>query len=134
MRHLKVSSNYMPRTAELLHDVWTSYRELLHLDPCSWNLQLQGVLQNGVVNVPRNCWERTLNIVWSSNIQNGTFGKITITVAKVALIQVSFHNVGSKQKIKLYTRNTMAYSYHSKVRSTQIICVLLLQYKISRFR
>ena len=36
----------------------------------------------------------------SSNFQNGTVKKITTTVAKVALIQVSFLKVGSKQKTK----------------------------------
>ena len=36
--------------------------------------------------------------LWSSNFQNSTFEKITITVVEVALIQVSFPKVGSKQK------------------------------------
>ena len=39
-----------------------------------------------------------------------------MTVVEVALIQVSFPSVGSKQKIKMDTRNTMASSYHSKDR------------------
>ena len=32
------------------------------------------------------------------NFQDGTFEKIIITVAEITLIQVSFLNVGSKQK------------------------------------
>ena len=44
------------------------------------------------------------------NFQDGTFEKIIITVAEITLIQVSFLNVGSKQKkIKMNTRNTIAF-------------------------
>ena len=64
----------------------------------SINLQPSGVLQNSVVNVPPNCWEETLTQLWSSNFRNSTLEKITIAVAEVALIQVSFPKVASKQK------------------------------------
>ena len=46
-----------------------------------------------------------------------TFEKITIKVAEVALIQVSFPNVAFKQKTKMNTRNNMASSYKSQVYS-----------------
>ena len=62
----------------------------------------------------------------SWDFQNGSFGKITITLAEVALIQESFPNVVSKQKIKMNTRNTMVSSYHSKGRSTQKMGLVLL--------
>ena len=42
----------------------------------------------------------------SSNYQNSSFEKITITVTESALIQVSFPNVDSKKKLKMNTRNT----------------------------
>ena len=44
--------------------------------------------------------------------------KITITVAEVVPIQALFFTVGSKQKIKMNSRNAMASSYNSKVGST----------------
>ena len=44
--------------------------------------------------------------------------KITITVAEVVPIQVFVFTVGSKQKIKMNSQNTMASSYNSKVGST----------------
>ena len=55
----------------------------------------------------------------SWDFQNGSFEKITITLAEVTLIQESFPNVVSKQKIKMNTRNT-------KVRSTQKMGLVLL--------
>ena len=53
---------------------------------------------------------------------NGTFNKITITVAEDAFIKVSFPNVRSKQK-KINTRNTKASLYHSNARPTQNMAV-----------
>ena len=40
-------------------------------------------------------------------------------MTEIDLIQVLFFTVGSKQKIKMKIRNTMALSYDSKVSSTQ---------------
>ena len=61
--------------------------------------------------------ERLWIWLWSSNFQNSTFKKISITEAEVALIQITIPNTCSKQIIKIYTRNTMGSLYHSKVRS-----------------
>ena len=81
------------------------------------------VFHNVVANGPLNCWEEILENVWSGNLRNGTFEKITRTVAEVALIEVSSHKVASKQNKRLnknkYTKYTMASPYHSKTKSTQ---------------
>ena len=52
------------------------------------------VLSMCLAIVEKELWTK----LWSSNFQNGTFEKTTITVTEIALIQVSFPNVGSKQK------------------------------------
>ena len=44
---------------------------------------------------------------------------ITITVTEIVLIQMFCLTVGSKQIKKMKTENTIAPSYHLKVRSTQ---------------
>ena len=64
--------------------------------------------------------------LWPSNFQDGIFEKITITLVEVVLIQVSFPNVSSKQKIKMNTRYTMIFLYKSQVYSKHGSIVFLL--------
>ena len=61
----------------------------------------------------------SFKLLRSSNFQNATFKKITISVKEVILIQLSFLTVGSKQKMKINPWNTMASLHHSKIRFTQ---------------
>ena len=54
-------------------------------------------LLNAVVNMPRYCSGRTLNIAWSRNVQNGTFKIITKSFLLLVLNKI----------IKTKTRNTI---------------------------
>ena len=93
-----------------------------YVDPWPRILQLLGVFQNSVFNVPCNCWERTLSIalIMLKYLSQWFSRKVTITMTEVVLIQ-SFLTVCFKQKmkIKMKARNTIACSYHPKVKSAQ---------------
>ena len=58
----------------------------------SVKLSIVSYLSNFVVNVSRNCWEKTLNLADIKKLSDGTFRIITITVTKIVLMQVfPFH-------------------------------------------
>ena len=64
----------------------------------SW---IERCLPNVVVKVPRNCWEITLNIAWSSTFRMTLSNKkIAITATEVVLVQLFSYTVVSKQNIK----------------------------------
>ena len=66
------------------------------------------------------------------NFEYGMLEKITVTVSEVAVTWVSFRNVGSKQKIKMKTWNTIASSHHLKVKPAQKMTVLLFSCLVHR--
>ena len=65
-------------------------------------------LPKGVVNIA------VIKYIWNYPYEK----KITITT-EIVLIHLFFLTVVSKQKLKRKTRNTMAFSYYSKVTCTQ---------------
>ena len=80
-----------------------------------WSMPVKSLISIAVVKVPRNCWEKTLNIVviknglyFNSHHSDGSFSH-----------PVVLSYVVSERKIKIKTSNTMAPSYYSNVTSTQ---------------
>ena len=64
-------------------------------------------------------WLLRKNFEHSCDQELSEWQKITITVTEVVFMQLFSLTIGSKQKIKMKTRNAMEPSYHSKVRPSQ---------------
>ena len=96
-------------------------RYLLKKEPWSTSVKSSTVicLSIAVVKVPRNCWERSLNIAVIKYFQNDSLKKNIIAVTEVVFILLFSLTDVSEQKIKMKTRNTIAKSYHSKFSSNQ---------------
>ena len=112
--------------APLLIFIW---RCLLKSWWSNWHVYWSMTLKSSTVGyLSKSCFQCTLQLS-RKNIKYScdqlTF-RITITLAAVALIQISFLNAGSKQKIKMNTWNTMASSYKSQVYSKHGNTTLLL--------
>ena len=85
-------------------------------------------LSKAVVKMPRNYWERTLNIAVIKHFWNDTFEKkITITTTRNILIQLFSLTVDSKQK-----KQNENIEYHSKVTSAQNKEVLFFSFLFKR--
>ena len=83
----------------VLERILTHVRKILNC-----RISFKMLLSRCLAIIEKELW----TLLWSYNFQNGTFEKITITVARDTLIKVSFPNVGSNLKnIKMNTQNTM---------------------------